>query len=213
MKRFYQRELEEILDGLTGRPKLFLHSCCGPCSSYVLEYLDPYFEITIFYDNPNIQPESEYRHRLAEQKKVIDRINPKIRLIEGDYDPKRYAKAVQGLEHLGEGTERCWACYELRMREACQRAKEEGMDYYATTLSISPYKNADKINEIGERIAKEVGIPHLPSDFKKRGGYQRSIELSKEWGIYRQDYCGCIYSLREEEERRAKKAERERSSH
>lgn len=200
--RQYQKELDAILKGIESNeqiPKLLLHSCCGPCSSYVLEYLAPYFEIIVFYDNPNIQPIEEYAHRLAEQRRVIDHISAPhgIRLIEGNYEPMRYVQAVKGLTHLPEGSERCFACYRFRMEAAAALAKEWGCDYFTTTLSISPYKNAERINDIGESIAASVGVAHLPNDFKKRGGYQRSIVLCREWDIYRQHYCGCIFSQRE----------------
>ncbi|MDO4281711.1 MAG: epoxyqueuosine reductase QueH [Peptococcaceae bacterium] len=214
--RNYQRELDRIIKNITRTetvPKLLLHSCCGPCSSYVLEYLAPYFEIVLFYDNPNIQPRAEYDHRLAEQRRVIahTRAPHGIRLIEGDYDPARYARAVKGLTHLPEGSERCFACYRFRMEAAAALAKRLGCEYFATTLSISPYKNADAINAIGEEIAEVAGVAHLPNDFKKRGGYQRSIVLCKAWDIYRQHYCGCIFSQREWEARTAAQREKESS--
>lgn len=204
--RNYQKELDRILQDLNHTDRalhLLLHSCCGPCSSYVLEYLAPFFKITVFYDNPNIQPRAEYEHRLAEQRRVIAHIQAPhgIALVEGDYDPARYADAVRGLTHLGEGSERCFACYRFRMQTAAELARELGCDYFTTTLSISPYKNVERINAIGEEIAEQVGVPHLPNDFKKRGGYQRSIVLCREWDIYRQHYCGCIYSQREYEAR------------
>ena len=209
--RNYQRELDRILreiDACGKVPHLLLHSCCGPCSSYVLEYLAPYFQITLFYDNPNIQPRAEYDHRLAEQRRVIAHICAPhgIDIIEGDYDPCRYTDAVRGLTHLPEGSERCFACYRFRMQAAAELAKTLGCDFFTTTLSISPYKNAERINVIGEEIAESVGVPHLPNDFKKRGGYQRSIVLCREWDIYRQHYCGCIYSQREWEARSAGQA-------
>ncbi len=205
-KRNYQAELDSIIKNARkeGRvPRLLLHSCCGPCSSYVLEYLAPYFAITIFFDNPNIQPKTEYDHRLTEQKRVMAHIDAShgLDLIEGDYAPERYFQAVEGLTHLGEGSARCFACYRFRMEAAAELAKAGGYDYFATTLSISPYKNASVINDIGEEIAHAVGVRHLPNDFKKRGGYQRSIALCKEWDIYRQHYCGCIFSERELAER------------
>ena len=213
--RQYQKELDKIIkniDPSQPAPRLLLHSCCGPCSSYVLEYLTQYFSIVLFYDNPNIQPRAEYDHRLAEQKKVIAHIDAPhgIELREGIYDPSRYAKAVHGLTHLPEGSERCFACYRFRMEEAAALAKTLGCDYFATTMSISPYKNATRINEIGEEIAEQVGVPHLPSDFKKKGGYQRSIVLCREWDIYRQHYCGCIYSQREWEAHVAEKEQEEK---
>lgn len=212
--RSYQKELDRLIKGIDPNapaPRLLLHSCCGPCSSYVLEYLAPYFNIIVFYDNPNIQPVEEYTHRLSEQRRVIAHIQAPhgISLIEGDYDPVRYAQAVKGLTHLGEGSERCFACYRFRMEAAAELAKERGCDYFTTTLSISPYKNVARINDIGEDIALRVGVKHLPNDFKKRGGYQRSIALCKEWDIYRQHYCGCIYSQREWEAHLAEQVKKE----
>lgn len=264
--RNYQKELDKIIDRITGkttggrtdgadekttRPiKLFLHSCCAPCSSYVLEYLRAYFQITVFYYNPNISWESEYRKRVEEQKRLIAAYNAEagkcdckkesrleadcsvenrsgadysvenrsgmdysvennsegvdsagrrpeiypIEILEGDYDPERFFGIAKGLEQCPEGGERCFACYELRLRRTAELASAGGYDYFATTLTISPLKNAAKLNEIGERLAGEYGVDWLPSDFKKRGGYQRSIVLSKEYDLYRQDYCGCIYS-------------------
>lgn len=179
-------------------PTLLLHSCCAPCSSYVLEYLSQYFEITVFYYNPNIFPESEYEARVHEIKRLIREnegdYQNQVTFIEGDYDPRTFFTMAKGMEELPERGKRCYDCYELRMREAAQVASQMQMDYFTTTLSISPHKNADWINEIGERLAKEYGVSHLPSDFKKKNGYKRSIELSEQFGLYRQDYCGCIYS-------------------
>lgn len=210
--RNYQKELEKIIDGIvrqntekTLSPRLLLHSCCAPCSSYVLEYLRPFFRITVFYFNPNISIDEEYRKRVEEQKRLIAAYNEKdyypIDIIEGDYEPEEFFTAVKGLEHCPEGGERCFSCYELRLRKSSQIALEGQYDYFTTTLTISPLKNAAKINEIGERIAGECGISWLPSDFKKKDGYKRSIELSKEYDLYRQDYCGCIYSKIEREKR------------
>lgn len=211
--RNYQKELDNIITALgeDGKevPTLFLHSCCAPCSSYVLEYLRKYFRITVFYYNPNITEEEEYRKRAAEQKKLIAAYNEKalcvrgedgsrhgyyIDVMEGDYEPQRFFEIARGLERCPEGKERCFACYALRLRETAQRAGAGGYDYFTTTLTISPLKNAAKLNEIGEQLAKECGVSWLPSDFKKKNGYKRSVELSKEYGLYRQDYCGCIYS-------------------
>lgn len=203
--RNYQKELDKIIEGLLpdNPPRLLLHSCCAPCSSYVLEYLRPFFKITVFYYNPNISMNEEYRKRVAEQKRLIEAYNEKsshpIDIIEGDYEPEEFFSAVKGLENCPEGGERCFSCYEMRIRKTSQKAFAEQYDYFATTLTISPLKNAAKINEIGERIAGECGISWLPSDFKKRDGYKRSIELSKEYDLYRQDYCGCIYSKKERE--------------
>ncbi len=199
----YQLELDKIIkkNKEEGKvPSLFLHSCCAPCSSYCLEYLTEYFKITIFYYNPNISPAGEYTKRVEEQKRLIDTLNEKVKhkitFAEGEYKPKDFYEMAKGMEDLPEGGERCFQCYELRLREAAILAKEKGFDYFTTTLSISPHKNARKLNEIGERLSKEYGISHLPADFKKRNGYKRSIELSKEYGLYRQDYCGCVFSRR-----------------
>lgn len=255
--RNYQKELDKIIDRIakqqTGRredfvedyaPRLLLHSCCAPCSSYVLEYLRNYFRITVFYYNPNITEDEEYRKRVAEQKRLIEAYNSKlqeqaegavtysdelqeqaegavaylsepveqerttavasgperrgypIEVIEGDYEPERFVDTARGLEQCPEGGERCFACYALRLGETAKRASAGHYDYFTTTLSISPLKNAVKLNEIGERLSREYGVAWLPSDFKKRDGYKRSIELSKEYGLYRQDYCGCVYSRR-----------------
>lgn len=199
--RNFQKELDKIIEGNQKNgivPKLLLHSCCAPCSSYCLEYLSQFFSITIFYYNPNISPENEYIHRVEEQKRLISVLpaKHKIRFAEGNYDPGKFYNAVKGLENEEEGGERCFVCYRLRLQKAAQLAKELGFDYFTTTLSISPLKNAAKINEIGEDIAEKVGIKHLPSDFKKKNGYKRSIELSKEYSLYRQNYCGCVFSKR-----------------
>lgn len=200
MNRNYSKELELILCKPENKGKrLFLHSCCAPCSSYVLEYLRSLFQITVFYYNPNITEEPEYRHRVEEQKRLIGEFNKMqegypIQVVEGDYHRTLFFERVKGLEKCPEGGERCFVCYEMRLRETAFRAKEYGADYFTTTLTISPLKNAAKINEIGERLAEEAGVEFLPSDFKKKDGYKRSVELSKEYHLYRQDYCGCIYS-------------------
>lgn len=250
--RNYQKELDKIIERLsvTGQafagnpaeesklpPTLLLHSCCAPCSSYVLEYLRKFFRITVFYYNPNISMEPEYRKRVAEQKRLIQAYNDglvaagqmpnhiikghmeeadivsghipeadigkgytqgyPISIIEGDYEPEKFFAMAKGLEQCPEGGERCFACYELRLRETAKLALAGKFDYFTTTLTISPLKNAGKLNDIGERLAQDYKIDWLPSDFKKRGGYQRSIELSREYELYRQDYCGCIYSRRQ----------------
>lgn len=202
-KRNYQRELDGIIEELGAQgqvPKLLLHSCCAPCSSYVLEYLSDYFRITVFYYNPNIAPEKEYAQRVREQQRLIREMPLRypVSFKEGRYDPERFYEAVQGMEDLPEGQERCFACYALRLGEAAMVAKEGSYDYFTTTLSISPLKNAQKLNEIGQQIGRERGIAYLPSDFKKRNGYGRSIELSAEYDLYRQDYCGCVFSKRED---------------
>lgn len=209
----YQKELEKILssyerDISTGKaedaspPRLFLHSCCAPCSSYCLEYLCTYFAITVFYFNPNITEEPEYRHRVEEQKRLIAAYNEQgrgypIEVIEGDYEPGVFFEITKGYEDCPEGGERCFRCFDLRLRETAARAAADGYDYFATTLTISPLKNAQKINEIGQALAKEYGVKWLPSDFKKKNGYKRSVELSEEYGLYRQDYCGCAFSKAE----------------
>ena len=186
-------------------PRLLLHSCCAPCSSYVLEYLSDYFEITDFFFNPNIEPEKEYRLREEELQRLIGEMHPKhpIHFVSGSYEPQRFYEAVKGLEQIPEGGERCFACYRLRMEEAAALAAQGGYDFFTTTLSISPLKNAGKINEIGQELEQKYGVKHLPSDFKKKGGYLRSIVLSKEHGLYRQDYCGCVFSKIEREKARA----------
>ncbi len=203
----YQKELEKILKKIRqevaaegkNAPSLFLHSCCAPCSSYVLEYLRSYFRITVFYYNPNISASEEYQKRAAEQKRLIQIFNEQpsgysIQIIEGDYEPERFHESVKGLESCPEGGERCFHCYKLRLQETAKRAVQTGYDFFCTTLTISPFKNAKKLNEIGLSLADEYGICWLPSDFKKKEGYKRSIELSAEYDLYRQNYCGCIYS-------------------
>lgn len=229
--RNYQKELDKITadiaknvqyDGACA-PTLFLHSCCAPCSSYVLEYLRKFFRITVFYYNPNITEDLEYRKRVAEQKRLIMVYNETLKqdpvghqtcypieIVEGSYEPERFYEIARGLEQCPEGGERCFACYGLRLRETAERAREGGYDYFTTTLTISPLKNAAKLNEIGERLAKAYGISWLPSDFKKKNGYKRSVELSREYELYRQDYCGCVYS-RAERERDTGKLESESS--
>lgn len=198
----YQLKLDKILSGIEQQelvPSLLLHSCCAPCSSYVLEYLSRYFRITIYYYNPNISEETEYRKRVEEQKRLIRElpVGYPVSFLEGAYDPAEYARAVEGMEHLGERSKRCYACYELRLSGTAKRAKELCADYFTTTLSISPHKNAVWLNEIGERLSRDYDIPYLYADFKKRGGYKRSIELSATYHLYRQDYCGCSFSKAE----------------
>ncbi len=210
MNRNYAKELEKILQNPQEKGKtLFLHSCCAPCSSYVLEYLHHFFKITVFYYNPNITENQEYEKRMREQKQLIARLNDNrqkekdagylIEVIEGDYNKEDFLHRIKGMEQCPEGGERCFVCYELRLRETARCAKAFGADYFTTTLTISPLKNAAKLNEIGEQLEREYGVSFLPSDFKKKGGYQRSIELSREYGLYRQDYCGCIFSKMERE--------------
>lgn len=197
----YQKELDKIITAheKAGEvPSVFLHSCCAPCSSYCLEYLSRYFNITDFYYNPNITDEAEYRKREAELAKLI-REQPhlhEVQFVRGNYEPGRFFGIARGLEDCPEGGERCFRCYELRLSETARMAAQGGFDYFTTTLTISPLKNAQKLNEIGMRLAETYGVKWLPSDFKKKSGYLRSIELSKEYGLYRQDYCGCVYSMR-----------------
>lgn len=189
----YQKKLDKWIEGLNGRPQLALHSCCAPCSSYVLEYLSKYFEITLFYYNPNIYPKEEYEHRLQEQLRLCGQLN--IKTYPCDYDPEHYFDYVKGLEREPEGGARCTKCFELRLDYAAALAKKLNIELLATTLTISPHKNAPLINTIGEAIAQKHGIQWLPGDFKKKNGYLRSIQLSKEYGLYRQNYCGCKFSL------------------
>lgn len=200
-KRNYRIEQEKILQMTDSEnpPKLLLHSCCAPCSSAVLEYLTQYLSVTVFYFNPNIFPEEEFIHRILEQKRLISEMpfKNKVDFIEHGWQSERFYAAVRGLENIREGGERCFACYRMRLEETAKLAAELGYDYFTTTLSVSPYKNAQKLNEIGEELAEKYGVKHLPSDFKKKNGYKRSIELSTEYGLYRQNYCGCIFSQRE----------------
>ena len=207
----YQKELDQITAKIdpAHKPHLVLHACCAPCSSYVLEYLTQYFRITVFYYNPNITSKEEYDRRVHELYKFVNDAGyteDQVRIVLGDYDPSVYYEAVKGMEDLPEKSQRCYVCYRLRMEEAAKKASEYGADYFTTTLSISPHKITSWINEIGEELAKKYGVAHLPSDFKKRGGFLRSTELSKQYGLYRQDYCGCIFSKRESEQRKAEKA-------
>ena len=200
-KRNYQRELEQLIPGIEPGhvPSLLLHACCAPCSSYCLEYLSQYFSITVLFYNPNISPAAEYQKRVDEIKRLISELpaKNKISLIEGRYLPEEFYTSVKGLENEPEGGKRCHVCYELRLHEAAVVAKELGYDYFTTTLSISPLKDADKLNEIGKKLSDEYAISYLYSDFKKKNGYKRSIELSKEYKLYRQNFCGCVFSKRE----------------
>ena len=214
--RNYQKELDRRLEAIKKhglRPHLLLHSCCAPCSSYCLEYLTQYFQITVFYYNPNITDETEYKKRVQEQQRLIREMCPDsdITFLEGAYDPAAFYRIARGLEEVPEGGERCFRCYRLRLAEAARTAAALGADYVTTTLSISPLKNAQKLNEIGEEEANAAGLPYLHSDFKKKNGYQRSIQLSKEYDLYRQNYCGCVYSKREAEKREADKRDAMRS--
>ena len=219
----YSKETENIIDGVRlkgGAPRLLLHSCCAPCSSHCMEYLRQYFDLTVFYYNPNITEDREYQYRLAEEKRLIAEYNRqvdeqdfdgmhsgpgarKIQILEAPYDPENWLQAVRGLEMCPEGGERCGVCFEMRLRKAAKAAAEGKFDYFTTTLTISPMKNTALLNEIGMRLSEEYGVAWLPSDFKKKDGYKRSIELSRKFDLYRQDYCGCGFS----------KAERVRAEH
>ncbi len=191
----YDKVLEELIKNLDGKPTLLLHSCCGPCSSYVITYLKDYFKITVLYYNPNIEPEDEYLKRKGEQIKLIQELNDNdVTLLDIDYDNKSYRDKVKGREEDKEGGLRCHLCYELRLNKTAQVAKEKGFDYFGTTLTVSPYKNAQVLNQIGEKLANTYNIKWLYSDFKKKDGYKKSIELSKKYALYRQDYCGCEFS-------------------
>ena len=213
MKRNYQSELDGILDSISAeeragapaaKPSLLLHACCAPCSSYVIEYLASYFDISIYYYNPNIHPRQEYERRLHELESFLPRFPPalenRVRLIRANYDVREFENAVRITENPelaseAERGERCRRCYELRIKHAYEYAREHSFDWFTTTLSISPFKDADKINNIGEKLEASGGPRFLTGDFKKRNGFKRSLEISKEYGMYRQEYCGCKYSL------------------
>ena len=202
----YQLHLEKTLADITRRgktPTLLLHACCGPCESYVLEYLNRYFAITVDFFNPNIAPEAEYLRRQAEAKRLAAAMPMQnaVAFREHALQSALFYDAVKGLEALPEGSERCFACYRLRLAKAAEAAKEGGCDYFTTTLSISPHKNSAKLNEIGFALEKEWGVAYLAADFKKKNGYKRSLALSAEYGLYRQNYCGCAFSLAESEKR------------
>ncbi len=188
-------------------PSLLLHACCAPCSSACLEYLSGHFDITVFYFNPNISPQSEFEKRLAEEERLLSELPLEggVKLIAGQYDYSRFLDISKGLEDCPEGGERCFRCYRLRLEETARLAKERGFDYFCTTLTISPLKNSEKLNEIGYEAAEKYGVAWLPSDFKKKEGYKRSIELSHQYNLYRQDFCGCAFSRAEAEKRRLRK--------
>ena len=195
----YQLELDKTLAKITQeniRPRLLLHACCAPCSSYVLEYLTKYFDITVFFYNPNISPESEYLHRVNEIKRLISEMCPTVNFIEGRYEPEKFYEMAKGLESEPERGARCVKCYRMRIEESAVIAKQGNFDYFTTTLSISPQKDSHVLNTIGKEISEIYDIPYLYSDFKKKGGYKRSIELSAQFHLYRQNFCGCIYSKR-----------------
>lgn len=208
--RNYAKELERLIQKLQQEgkvPRLLLHACCAPCSSAVLEYLSQYFAITLLYYNPNIAPLEEYQKREAELRRLVSQMKftHPVELLPCQYDGQAFVQAARGLEGEPEGGKRCEACFRLRLRYAAQEAARLHFDYYTTTLSISPMKNAPLLNQLGEEIGREFGVAHLPSDFKKKDGYKRSVQLSKEYDLYRQDYCGCAFSKaqrqREKEER------------
>ncbi len=206
-QRNFQKELEQLLDKLAkeGRvPSLLLHSCCAPCSSYVIEYLSRYFNIVVLYYNPNISVDKEYKKRVEEQKRFINEFPAlhKVRFIEGDYEPDLFFDKVKGHEDCAEGGERCFICYRMRLEKTARLAKQMNMDYFTTTLTISPLKNSFKLNEIGLELEKEYSVCYLLSDFKKKEGYKRSIQLSGLYHLYRQDYCGCIFSYQQRQRQR-----------
>jgi len=203
-KENYQHILDKTIKQMEKgelRPQLLLHSCCAPCSSYVLEYLSTYFDITIFYYNPNISPYEEFIFRSEEQQKLIEKMHTAspIAFLLGEYDSASFFALAKGHETEPEGGPRCKACYQLRLRKTAEQAKQGGYDYFTTTLSISPHKDAQALNQIGKELSQEYGIPYLFSDFKKRDGYRRSCQLSEIYGLYRQNYCGCPYSKQEAE--------------
>ncbi len=199
----YQNKLDEILKDLNGTPKLLLHTCCAPCSSYCIEYLSNYFDITVLYYNPNISPQEEYEKRKQEQIRFLKEYPSKNKLdiMDIDYDYNDFLSIAKGLEQEKEGGRRCHKCYLLRLEKTAQIAKKHHFDYFGTTLTVSPYKNSKVLNEIGKVLQEKYNVAYLFSDFKKKEGYKRSIELSKQYHLYRQDYCGCIYSKKERDEK------------
>lgn len=204
MKINYDLELEKIIkDNIGRKPKLLLHSCCGPCSSACIERLKPHFDITVFYYNPNIEPKEEYDKRKEEQKRLIKEIGD-VQFLDCDWDHEVFESLSKGLENLPEGGYRCHKCYDKRLEKTALVAKQNDFEYFGTTLTVSPYKNSQVINLIGKTISENIGIKYLFSDFKKKEGYKRSIELSKKYNLYRQDYCGCIYSKEEREKSKCK---------
>jgi len=201
MKINYQLVMEDIINNLNSKPKLLLHACCGVCSSAVLERLYPYFDITILYYNPNIYPKTEYIKRLGTQKEIIEKMKLNVNILEVGYEKEKFDKIAKGLESEKEGRERCTKCYLLRLEKTAQIAQKQGFDYFCTTLSVSPYKSAEKLNKIGKILEEKYAVKYLYSDFKKKEGYKRSCELAKEHNLYRQEYCGCEYSLNEMREK------------
>lgn len=230
-KRNYAKELDKKIEEFEKEqvhPKLLLHACCAPCSSYCLEYLRQFFDVTVFFYNPNITEEAEYRKRVEEEKRLISEYNKQVEsgnfegmnsdscarlidILEGDYIPKDYLDAVRGYEVCPEGGDRCRKCFELRLDETARIAKDKGFDYFTTSLTISPLKNADVLNEVGEQAAAKVGgVSFLPSDFKKKNGYKRSIELSHKFDLYRQDFCGCGFSKAQREREKEEQGKEQR---
>ena len=207
MKQNYQLMLDKTLADLEKsgkRPSLLLHACCAPCSSYVLEYLSKYFKITLLFYNPNISPEAEYYTRLSELERFLRDVGlaGEVDILPSVYEPERFFEVARGLEDAPEGGERCERCFRLRLEESAIAAKDGGFDYFTTTLSISPHKNVELLTRIGEEMSEKYGVKYLYSDFKKKGGYLRSCRLSEEYGLYRQEYCGCVYSKLEAERRK-----------
>lgn len=206
----YQKQLEEVLKRMKEegkRKRLLLHACCAPCSSYCLEYLREAFALTVFFYNPNLTEQEEYRRRVEEEKRLIDLMNgqgdsSQIEILEGRYEPERFLEAAKGLETCKEGGERCVRCFALRLGETARVAAEGGFDFFTTSLTISPLKNSALLNRIGAQEGERYGVRFLPSDFKKNNGYLRSTQLSRLYGLYRQNYCGCIYSKVEASDRR-----------
>ena len=198
----YQKVMEELIRdncSETVVPRLLLHSCCAPCSSYCISCLAEYFHVTVFYYNPNIYPPEEYRMRAAEQKRFVEQYPTKypVSYIEAPYESDRFYEMARGMEDIPEGGERCFACYEMRLKKSAEYASLHGFDFFTTTLSISPLKNAQKLNEIGAKLAEQFHVQYLYSDFKKKEGYKKSTEISKEYQMYRQYYCGCVFSKRD----------------
>ena len=210
MKINYHKLMLDEIEKITSeakRPKLLLHSCCAPCSSFVIEYLSTYFEMEVYFFNPNIHPEKEYLRRLDEQIRMVEEMGLTYQVIGPEHQSELFYQAVKGCERLGEGSERCVRCFDLRLEKAAEYASTNGFDYFTTSLTISPMKNAAKLNELGEAAGLKYGVKFLNSDFKKNNGYKRSIELSKQYDLYRQHYCGCAFSIKEQQEREARKRE------
>lgn len=193
----YNKLMMEEVARLETKPRLLLHSCCGPCSSHTINELKEHFSLDVYFYNPNIHPEEEYEKRLKDQVRLVKEMGLKYKVIDGDYFPEEFFNEVRGLESLGEGSKRCYKCFYMRLYKTGLYGLENDFQYFTTTLTISPMKNSQVINEIGLEIGRELGIKYLASDFKKNNGYKKSIDLSKEYKLYRQDYCGCIFSKEE----------------